>query len=51
MRCPYLTKYNAIKDDEIEKDPIKFFKNWFDQASQCEQILEANAMCLATCTK
>lgn len=51
MRCPYLTKPQVIKEDEIEKDPIKWFKKWFDSAKQCKEILEANAMCLATATK
>lgn len=51
MRCPYLSKSNVIKEEEIEKDPLKFFNTWFESARQCEQILEPNAMCLATSTK
>ncbi|XP_077898281.1 pyridoxine-5'-phosphate oxidase isoform X4 [Ictidomys tridecemlineatus] len=31
-------------------DPIKQFASWFEEAVQCPDIGEANAMCLATCT-
>ncbi|XP_077898279.1 pyridoxine-5'-phosphate oxidase isoform X2 [Ictidomys tridecemlineatus] len=32
-------------------DPIKQFASWFEEAVQCPDIGEANAMCLATCTR
>uniref|UniRef100_K7FCG8 Pyridoxine-5'-phosphate oxidase n=1 Tax=Pelodiscus sinensis TaxID=13735 RepID=K7FCG8_PELSI len=32
-------------------DPIKQFAVWFEEARQCPSIGEANAMCLATCTR
>lgn len=51
MRCPYLSKPQVIKEEQIEKDPIKWFKTWFELAKQCKEISEPNAMCLATATK
>lgn len=35
----------------VSLDPIKQFGNWFDQATKCPEIGEANAMCIATATK
>lgn len=32
-------------------DPMKQFATWFEEAVQCPGIGEANAMCLATCTR
>lgn len=32
-------------------DPMKQFAAWFEEAVQCPDIGEANAMCLATCTR
>jgi pyridoxamine 5'-phosphate oxidase len=32
-------------------DPIKQFGDWFDNATKCPEIGEANAMCIATATK
>ena len=32
-------------------DPIKQFGDWFDKATRCPEIGEANAMCIATATK
>lgn len=39
------------EDQLISLDPIKQFGEWFDQATKCPEIGEANAMCLATATK
>lgn len=33
------------------KEPIQFFKQWFQVACETPEILEPNAMCLATATK
>ena len=35
----------------VSLDPIKEFGNWFDQATKCPEVGEANAMCIATATK
>lgn len=32
-------------------DPIQQFRVWFEEAVGCPDIGEANAMCLATCTR
>ena len=32
-------------------DPVKQFAAWFEEAVECPDIGEANAMCLATCTR
>uniref|UniRef100_A0A8C8YF21 Pyridoxine-5'-phosphate oxidase n=1 Tax=Panthera leo TaxID=9689 RepID=A0A8C8YF21_PANLE len=32
-------------------DPVKQFAAWFEEAVECPAIGEANAMCLATCTR
>lgn len=41
-----------FKEDSIKKkDPIDFFKVWFDEALSTEEVHEANAMCLATVNK
>jgi len=34
--------------DDIQNDPMIFFKNWFDQANETQTIEEANAMTLST---
>lgn len=51
MRKPYLNKPSVLKEDEIRRDPFQMFKEWFDLACNCTQILEPNAMCLATATR
>ncbi|KAG2460944.1 PNPO oxidase, partial [Polypterus senegalus] len=35
----------------VSLDPIQQFTKWFEEASHCPAVGEANAMCLATCTK
>ena len=38
----------ALNIDDIQNDPMTFFKNWFDQANETQTIEEANAMTLST---
>ena len=38
----------ALNIDDIQNDPMIFFKNWFDQANETQTIEEANAMTLST---
>lgn len=38
----------ALNIDDIQNDPMTFFKNWFDQANETKAIEEANAMTLST---
>lgn len=38
----------ALNIDDIQNDPMIFFKNWFDQANETQAIEEANAMTLST---
>lgn len=48
----FLERPQAFEEDQlISLDPIKQFGEWFDQATKCPEISEANAMCLATATK
>lgn len=49
-------KYNEEEDTFLEEDlcskePIGQFSEWFEDACKCEDILEVNAMTLATATK
>ncbi|KAK3529513.1 hypothetical protein QTP70_031950 [Hemibagrus guttatus] len=46
-----LTPQSFEEDQLISLDPIKQFGEWFDQATKCPEIGEANAMCLATASK
>lgn len=46
-----LTPQSFEEDQLISLDPIKQFGEWFNQATQCPDIGEANSMCLATATK
>ncbi|XP_065278638.1 pyridoxine-5'-phosphate oxidase [Emys orbicularis] len=53
---PLRKSYRGDKETFEEKhlasfDPIKQFAVWFEEAMQCPSIGEANAMCLATCTR
>ena len=38
----------ALNIDDIQNDPMTFFKNWFEQANETQAIEEANAMTLST---
>lgn len=48
----FLQPSQSFEEDQlISLDPIKQFGEWFDQATKCPEIGEANAMCLATASK
>ncbi|KAF5906348.1 pyridoxine-5'-phosphate oxidase, partial [Clarias magur] len=52
MRKKYKGDEETFEENQlISLDPIKQFGEWFDQATKCPEIGEANAMCLATATK
>ncbi|KAF3704125.1 Pyridoxine-5'-phosphate oxidase [Channa argus] len=52
MRKKYKSADECFEESQLASlDPIKQFGNWFEQASKCPEIGEANAMCLATATK
>lgn len=52
MRIKYKTKAETFTEsDLVSKDPIVQFKYWFEIARDTPGIMEANAMCLCTCTK
>ncbi|XP_041029692.1 pyridoxine-5'-phosphate oxidase [Carcharodon carcharias] len=52
MRKSYKCDQEAFEENHlISLDPMKQFADWFEAATKCQSIQEANAMCLATCTK
>lgn len=52
IHCSFPLTPQAFEEDQlISLDPIKQFGEWFDQATKCPEIGEANAMCLSTATK
>lgn len=52
MRKSYKSDQECFEEDQLASlDPIKQFGTWFDQATKCPEVGEANAMCLATATK
>uniref|UniRef100_A0A7N8YIW4 pyridoxal 5'-phosphate synthase n=1 Tax=Mastacembelus armatus TaxID=205130 RepID=A0A7N8YIW4_9TELE len=52
MRKKYKGDEECFEEGQLASlDPIKQFGNWFDEATKCPEIGEANAMCLATATK
>ncbi|KAJ8264658.1 hypothetical protein GJAV_G00152210 [Gymnothorax javanicus] len=52
MRKKYKGDEECFEEDQlVSLDPIKQFGSWFDEATKCAEIGEANAMCIATCTK
>ncbi|KAG5855107.1 pyridoxine-5'-phosphate oxidase isoform X1 [Anguilla anguilla] len=52
MRKKYKGDEECFEEDQlVSLDPIKQFGNWFDEATKCPDVGEANAMCIATCTK
>ncbi|XP_078080380.1 pyridoxine-5'-phosphate oxidase [Mustelus asterias] len=52
MRKSYKCDQEAFEENQlISLDPMKQFADWFEAATKCPSIQEANAMCLATCTK
>ncbi|KAM9831612.1 pyridoxine-5'-phosphate oxidase [Neosynchiropus ocellatus] len=52
MRKKYKGDEECFEENQlVSLDPIKQFGNWFDAATQCPEVGEANAMCIATATK
>ncbi|XP_011690634.1 PREDICTED: pyridoxine-5'-phosphate oxidase [Wasmannia auropunctata] len=52
MRIKYKDKNETFTEDNlISKEPIEQFKVWFEEACNTPQILEPNAMILATATR
>ncbi|XP_029428440.1 pyridoxine-5'-phosphate oxidase isoform X2 [Rhinatrema bivittatum] len=52
MRTSELQVNKAFEEDQLTSlDPIKQFAIWLEEAIECPSIGEANAMCLATCTR
>ncbi|XP_051925222.1 pyridoxine-5'-phosphate oxidase isoform X2 [Hippocampus zosterae] len=52
MRKKYKEDEECFEESELTSlDPIKQFGTWFDEATKCPEIGEANAMCIATATK
>ncbi|KAG7227739.1 hypothetical protein INR49_029504 [Caranx melampygus] len=52
MRKKYKGDEECFEESQlVSLDPIKQFGNWFDEATKCPEIGEANAMCIATATK
>ncbi|KAM8944711.1 pyridoxine-5'-phosphate oxidase isoform 2-T3 [Lycaon pictus] len=52
MRKSYRGDREAFEETQLTSlDPMKQFATWFEEAVQCPDIGEANAMCLATCTR
>ncbi|XP_068022431.1 pyridoxine-5'-phosphate oxidase isoform X1 [Melanerpes formicivorus] len=52
LRKSYLGDEEAFEEQHLaSRDPIQQFEVWFKDAVGCPDIGEANAMCLATCTR
>lgn len=52
MRTPYRSSADGFDvDDLVSREPFKQFETWFEEARQIPDIMEANAMALATATK
>ncbi|XP_014665903.1 PREDICTED: pyridoxine-5'-phosphate oxidase-like isoform X1 [Priapulus caudatus] len=52
MRIPYKSANETFTEDQIEiKDPFALFEKWFRTATECDAILEPNAMFLATSSR
>uniref|UniRef100_A0A8C0DWU5 Pyridoxine-5'-phosphate oxidase n=1 Tax=Balaenoptera musculus TaxID=9771 RepID=A0A8C0DWU5_BALMU len=52
MRKGYRGDREAFEETQLTSlNPMKQFAAWFEEAVQCPDIGEANAMCLATCTR
>lgn len=51
MRIKYKDRSETFTEDSLIKEPIGQFKVWFDQACNTPQILEPNAMLIATATR
>ncbi|XP_057214627.1 pyridoxine-5'-phosphate oxidase isoform X2 [Triplophysa rosa] len=52
MRKSYKSDQECFEEDQLASlDPLKQFGHWFDQATKCPEVGEANAVCLSTATK
>ncbi|KAM6964513.1 pyridoxine-5'-phosphate oxidase [Tautogolabrus adspersus] len=52
MRKKYKGDEECFEESQlVSLDPIKQFGDWFDQATKCPEIGEANAMCIATASE
>lgn len=52
LRVKYREKRDVFREETIvKKEPIDLFGKWLDEATKTEEILEPNAMCLATVNK
>lgn len=52
LRIKYKEKRDVFREESISpKDPIDLFGKWLNEATSTEEILEPNAMCLATVNK
>ncbi|KAM6368485.1 pyridoxine-5'-phosphate oxidase isoform 1-T1 [Pluvialis apricaria] len=52
LRKSYRGDEEAFEEQHLaSRDPIQQFGVWFQEAVDCPAIREANAMCLATCTR
>lgn len=53
MRVKYKERDESFTEDDLvsKSDPIAQFTAWFEEAKKCVDIIEPNAMCIATSTK
>ncbi|ESO09915.1 hypothetical protein HELRODRAFT_73175 [Helobdella robusta] len=52
MRRPYKNKNSTFDiENVLKKDPFDIFCNWFSEACEDENVIEPNAMALATSSK
>lgn len=52
LRTKYNEKSNLLLEENIiVKEPFHLFKIWFEEAQSNPDVIEPNAMCLATATK
>ncbi|XP_068439490.1 pyridoxine-5'-phosphate oxidase [Clinocottus analis] len=52
MRKKYKGDEECFEESQlVSLDPIQQFGDWFNEASKCPEVGEANAMCIATATK
>lgn len=52
MRVKYKEPTEAFTEDQlVSNEPIAQFTAWFDEVKKCSDIIEPNAMCLATANR
>lgn len=52
MRTKYKDRTEVFTEDQlVSNDPIAQFTAWFNEVKKCPDIIEPNAMCLATSNK